>query len=221
MVLLTCNQSERTLLCTSNYLESVPVRGRRCRDQLNVKVDKEGRTPLHYSALYGTNGSSLVDLLLISHGGCEVDRVDSTGHTALMYACQRGHYAVVTTLLRRGANAGLVDCDGRLALHHCFTGTAPSLNCCKLLLHRGSVGAMDVVNLADTTGVTPLMLACQTCSCTNIAIIRYLIEHDADPIAQDNTGRDSFDYCPFDAEYVKAVLRERTGKFLFGFGKYL
>jgi len=101
-----------------------------------------------------------------------------------------------------------VDVIGRNALHYCVSSSAcsPSLRCVRVLVR------WDVdVNQRDVNGTTPLMLACQTCARTCVTVIRVLIEHGADPIEQDCAGRDAFDYCPFNSEYVKGVLREKTG----------
>ncbi len=43
-------------------------------------------------------------------------------------------------------------------------------------------------------------------------MIGYMIDKEADPILQDHEGRDSLDYCPFDAEYVKGIIRAKSGK---------
>ena len=50
------------------------------------------------------------------------------------------------------------------------------------------------------------------CSNTNPSLIGYLIDHDADPIMQDDEGRDAMDHTPFDAEYVKGMIRNKSGK---------
>ena len=167
------------------------------------RVDKHGRTEIHYAAMHGY--TALVELLE-NHESC-LDTQDQQGLTPAMYACAHGRYAALATLLRKGADPEILDQKGRNALHHCFLGTNPSLRCCKLLVKYGAD-----VDCKDCEGVTPLMRACHTCAETNIAIIRYLITSGADPILQDSLGKDAFDHCPFHAEYVKALMREQTGE---------
>ena len=58
------------------------------------------------------------------------------------------------------------------------------------------------------------MLACQACAKSDISLLKFLLECGADPILQDVEGKDSFDYCPFDGEYVKALMREKAGRFI-------
>ena len=41
-----------------------------------------------------------------------------------------------------------------------------------------------------------------------------LLSAGCDAVLQDCDGRDAADYCPYDAEYVKALLRQHAGKLL-------
>ena len=38
------------------------------------------------------------------------------------------------------------------------------------------------------------------------------MDHDADPVLQDDEGRDAMDHTPFDAEYVKGMIRNKSGR---------
>lgn len=167
------------------------------------RTDKHGRNEVHYAAMHGY--TSLIDLLY-SHDS-DINVQDQQGLTPVIYACAHGRYASLAALLRKGADPDVLDKQQRNAVHHCFLGTNPSLRCCKLLVKHGAN-----VDCRDVEGVTPLMLACRTCAETHIPIIRYLITSGADPVLQDNQGKDSFDHCPFHSEYVKALLKETTGE---------
>ena len=46
---------------------------------------------------------------------------------------------------------------------------------------------------------------------TSFLLTQTLLEAGADPVLQDCDGRDGFDYCPFNVEYVKALLRQHAG----------
>ncbi|ELT90932.1 hypothetical protein CAPTEDRAFT_220592 [Capitella teleta] len=165
------------------------------------RKDKHGRNEVHYSAMHGY--TSLIELLF-NHES-DINERDDQGLTPTTYACAHGRYASLAGLLRKGSDPDILDNLKRNAVHHCFLGTNPSLRCCKLLVKHGTN-----VDCRDHEGVTPLMLACRTCAETHIPIIRFLIMSGADPILQDEQGRDAFDHCPFHSEYVKALLKETT-----------
>ena len=127
--------------------------------------------------------------------------------TPIMYACVGGHAYILLNLLRRKAKVELSDNFKRCALHYCFRKLVPSIKCVKLLIKY------DIdINHADKDGVTRLMLAAQSCSKSDINLVRFLLDHGANPVLQDHEGKDAYDYCPFDAEYVKAIMREKGGK---------
>ncbi len=166
------------------------------------RADHHGRTELHYCALHGS--TPILDILV--HYGAKIDCQDNDGVTPIMSACSEGRYSLLLALLRKGADVKLLDRKQRNVVHHCF-GPKPSLTCAKMLVRH-----FANLNQRDESGMTPLMLACQTCAKSNIPVIRYLVERGADPVAQDNDGNDAADHCPFDAEYVKACMRESVGR---------
>ena len=45
-------------------------------------------------------------------------------------------------------------------------------------------------------------------------LFKVLLEAGADPVLQDIDGRDAFDFCEFDAEYVKELMRRKCGKLI-------
>ena len=200
----------------STLLESASI-GR----QLVTMTDALGRGPIHHWATSLDESTAeekarrtaiLFDL--VAHR-CDSNAADNDGVTALMLAAGGGRAAALGALLqlRDGATPAVdvdaVDAGGRTALHHCCAATPPSLRCCRALVRAGADA-----NAADTTGVTPLMLACQAyVPGANVAVIRYLVEKgSADPVRQDSDGRDSYDYCPpIDSQYVRAVLRSASG----------
>jgi ankyrin repeat protein len=193
------------MVCVSNNdleMAEVFLQSRFSRSLIQRK-DKYGMNVIHYCAVHGHD---VMMALLLSFGAI-VDEQDEQGATPLQYACSKGHVKVVSLLLRKSAAIDRLDNRGRNALHYCFH-SEPSPRCVKLLTIYG----IDI-NRHDGAGITPLMLACQTCFNTNIALIRYLLCSGADPILQDFEGKDSFDHCPFDSAYVKALMSERAGLF--------
>ena len=165
------------------------------------RLDKRGRNAVHYCAIHGHTAM----LEVLQHYGADLDLPDRDGLTPIMCACANGRFRILRALLKKGADVDAVDNENKNVVHHCF-GSNPSLNCVKVLVKFAAN-----INHQDNDGVSPLMLACQTCAKSMISVIRFLIDYGADPVAQDNDGRDSFDYCPFDAEYVKAFMRDSSG----------
>ncbi len=166
------------------------------------RKDKIGRNLTHYCALLGRD--KILSLFL--NFGLEIDIHDDFGATAIMLACAQGYYTLVAFLLRNGSLVDTADKTGRRPLHYCF-GENPSLKCVKILINYGADP-----NDSDASETTPIMLACRTCSQTHIAIISYLLHKGADPCLQDVEGKDSFDHSPFNAEYVKGMMRRIAGK---------
>ncbi|KAJ4745064.1 E3 ubiquitin-protein ligase XBAT32 [Rhynchospora pubera] len=86
-------------------------------------------SPLHYSAAQGHN--EIVSLLLKS--GVDINLRNFRGETALMQACQYGHWEVVQTLILYKANIHKTDyLNGGTALH--FASLNGHARCIRLLL---------------------------------------------------------------------------------------
>jgi hypothetical protein len=84
--------------------------------------------------------------------GADVDFLDASGTTALHLAAQRGHDAVVRTILEAGANVNFSDAWGTTALH--FAAQRGHDDIVRTLLRHGAD-----VNAVDGAGNTPLSLA--------------------------------------------------------------
>ncbi|XP_062221737.1 probable E3 ubiquitin-protein ligase XBOS32 [Phragmites australis] len=136
-------------------------------------------SPLHYAAAQGHHW--IVSLLLES--GVEINLRNYRGQTALMQACQYGHWEVVQTLMLFNANVHMTDyLNGGTALHFAalhgharclrlvLADYVPStLNFCTFINHRSSKedsaadfdhDALDkMVNQKADGGVTPLHMA--------------------------------------------------------------
>ena len=126
--------------------------------------------------------------------------------TPLTRACQRGYDDIVRILLKAGANARWMDCNGCSAISHArhlsivemllnhdnglleisdYRGQTPLFlaidsqrtNIVQLLLDRGAN-----VQAKDVDKMTALMLACQQ---NNVEIMRLLLAAQADPHARD------------------------------------
>lgn len=167
------------------------------------RCDKTGKNASHHAAILGRD--AFIPLLVSF--GCDMDLQDALGATPLMYACAGGHVSMASLLLRNEATIDSQDNEKQGALHYCFRDH-PTLRCVKLLVNYG----IDI-NTQDVFGTSPLMLACQKCAKSHISIVTYSLQRSADPFIQDKEGRDAFDHCPFDAEYVKGMMRRKGGEY--------
>nr|TKW41991.1 hypothetical protein SEVIR_1G354500v2 [Setaria viridis] len=136
-------------------------------------------SPLHYAAAQGHH--EIVSLLLES--GVEINLRNYRGQTALMQACQYGHWEVVQTLILFNANVHRTDyLNGGTALHFAalhgharclrlvLADYVPSIpNFCTLTNHRSSEedsaadfdheALVKMVNQKADGGLTPLHMA--------------------------------------------------------------
>ena len=185
----------------SSKLAELLLRSNIGRELLQGK-DKNKQTATHLAALHGRLGV----LSILERYGAELDLPDIIGATPIMYAALAGHVTTLQFLLRKCSHIHTQNVKGENALHYCFHNY-PNARCMKLLVKFGIN-----LNQQDRSGVTPLMLLCKKWSNTHISSIKYLLEEGADAILQDKKGKDVFDYCPWDAEYVKQLIRQASGK---------
>ena len=115
----------------------------------------DGSSALHEAAAAGL--SSLLHPLLTA--GAALDGVAGDGkRSALVAACFRGREAAALALLEAGADAALADRKG-WTLH----GKQSQTGLISALIAQGGGGGGSAVKLDahSSTGVTPLLLACQ------------------------------------------------------------
>lgn len=156
------------------------------------------------------NGHSSVARFLIAEARCDVNAVDSFGRSALMHASSRGHTAVVSELLRQGADTSLVSCAGYNAaedaaaagdirsLKTLLTGSEGSATgkCLLLSSANGHVGIVEFLlqrtaldpSSTDENNWTPLHWACRN---GHAEVVKALLSRGASIDARDNIGRTS------------------------------
>ena len=113
------------------------------------RTDSDGRTLLHLAAM---NGNDAVARRALRTHEVDVDKVDTLGKTALMYAAKRNSSVCVQLLLHGGATVDMTDAWGRTALH--FAVRRADLKIVELLLSSGAD-----IETEDNKGLTPLNYA--------------------------------------------------------------
>ncbi|EEF44931.1 aberrant large forked product, putative [Ricinus communis] len=137
--------------------------------------------PLQTLALSGQ--IRFMDKLLAD--GLDIDSVDKDGLTALHKAIVGKKEAVISHLLRKGANPHVKDRDGASSLHYAVQIGA--LQTVKLLIKYN----VDI-NVADNEGWTPLHVAVQT---RKRDIVKVLLVNGADKNRKNKDGMTPVDLC--------------------------
>ncbi|KAL1753665.1 ankyrin repeat-containing domain protein, partial [Schizophyllum commune] len=149
-------------------------------------IDNYKRTLLHL--LCGCLSTSRKDgnyaMELLLENGVDVDARDLNGETCLHYAAKSAAITLIFQLLRLGANANVVDKEGRNPMHALAESCRPDpwenlRICAESLVAHGAV-----IEGRDNQLRTPLHYA----TCRDISVARYLIEQGADVFARDSSG---------------------------------
>ncbi|XP_010441147.1 PREDICTED: ankyrin repeat domain-containing protein EMB506, chloroplastic [Camelina sativa] len=150
-------------------------------DKPNLKmISTKSWKPLQTLAL--SMQIPLMDNLIAN--GLDVDDVDKDNQTALHKAILGKKEAVISHLLRKGANPHLQDRDGAAPLHYAVQVGA--LQTVKLLIIKYNVD----VNVADNEGWTPLHIAVQS---RNRDITKILLSNGADKTRRTKDGKLALD----------------------------
>ena len=81
-----------------------------------MKVDKLGRTPLHYVAIDHPKENHAAEIQKLVAEGCDPNLQDKNGWTALHVAAQESSLEAVKTLLASGAAVDVTDANGNTPL---------------------------------------------------------------------------------------------------------
>jgi ankyrin repeat protein len=133
-------------------------------------------TGLHLVAYIGL---TKIIWLLLEREGVDINSKDSDGRTALSWAAESGHEAVVRLLLEHKADVDAKANYGRTALHRA-AGSGHEAVVRLLLEHKVDVDAKD------KDGWTALFWAAGG---GHEAVVRLLLEHKADVNAKDKDGK--------------------------------
>jgi hypothetical protein len=151
------------------------------------------------------NTSELADM--VADTSLDLNAVDSSGWTALMYAAQAGSPEAVAILLKGRAKAELKSLEGETAM---FAAASSAVHPDAKVKMLAAVG-VDV-NGQDNRGVTPLMIAARHSRMPGL--ISSLMQLGADPTKRDVEGKTALDYLG-EAE-VRSGVRDSVGRGLLG-----
>ena len=151
------------------------------------------------------NTSELGDM--VADTSLDLNAVDSSGWTALMYAAQAGPPEAVAILLKGRAKAELKSYEGETAM---FAAASSAQHPDVKVRMLAAVG-VDV-NGQDNQGVTPLMIAARHSRMAGL--ISSLMQLGADPAKRDVDGKTALDYLA-EAE-VRSGVRDSVGRGLLG-----
>ena len=151
------------------------------------------------------NTSELSDM--VADTSLNLNAVDSSGWTALMYAAQAGSPDAVAILLKARAKAELKSYEGETAM---FAAASSAQHPDVKVRMLAAVG-VDV-NGQDNRGVTPLMIAARYSRMPGL--ISSLMQLGADPSKRDVEGKTALDYLV--EEEVRSGVRDSVGRGLLG-----
>ena len=138
-------------------------------------IDREGKTALMYTCMYGHK--RIVSLLLLNNA--KIDIIDQNGHTALFFAFISNKLDIFSMLVDHGANIDIMDTSGKTALiHACMVIGVDHSMYLDIFINRGAN-----INIRDNDGRTALMHAT---SCFTVDNLIYL---GANISIRDNNGR--------------------------------
>lgn len=187
----------------------------------NVNIlDKAKRSALHYAALYGQISclTTLLESQQYSSSLIDVNLTDNEGNTALFYAIVGDYLPCVKELIKYKAQITMPNSNARTSFH--AAAWYGSIHICELLfntndkllnkpcsfgrtaLHRAAArGHASIIKfllsksadmeVKDTNGTTPLMLACFYQQVESIIL---LLQHKASSTTKDKHDRTCIDY---------------------------
>ncbi|XP_059482836.1 histone-lysine N-methyltransferase EHMT2 isoform X2 [Neocloeon triangulifer] len=148
----------------------------------------DGMTALHLAA---KNGNYEACTLILTEQNTTstrtlLDAQDDGGWTALVWACEHGHFGIVKYLVTKKADPLIRDTEQNIALHwSTFSGSA---DICELLLNSGCN-----VNAANAQGDTPLHIGSRQ---DNYEVVLLLLARGAQVDAKNLNGDRPLDCCP-------------------------
>lgn len=165
-------------------------------------VDKNNLNALYWSAM---NENQDVVKLILKSDTCDVNSKDINGETPLMCALvYNKNIEVIKELINAGSNTSIKSNAGLTALHAAAQGTTP-----EILQYLLELNCFADINIADNYGHTPIMIAAQRNSDTDI--LEILIKNGADISARNNMGVSVLHFAALNEheEIIKYILENK------------
>lgn len=145
---------------------------------------------------------ALIDSL-IKNGEFNINDIDETGSTVLMYAAYKANYKIANYLIAQGANVNIQNQDGKTALMIAVEMKSVAIvNAC--ILQNANL------NLIDKNGKTALMIAVQN---NNAEIVEILNDNLASVLIKDNLSQTVLDFITDGADNdIKLIISDRINK---------
>jgi ankyrin repeat protein len=166
-------------------------------------TDRRGKRPLHLATACRKEMPAIVEMLLTA--GADIDGRDRRGSTPLMAAARNHCLQIMTTLLKKGADATLPDEDGVAAMHWIARWQADTISpAIDALLSAGAK-----IDARDKWGRSPLMMTAYSPNTGDDALTVFF-EKGADPDTADQVGNTLMHLLAADSskkERIKGVSR--------------
>lgn len=181
------DKNDRTLLHWTalmgleNHVEHL-LTFKECTDSIDA-IDDTAATPLILATLKGNR--NIVKWLV--EKGANINARNWQGHSPLQYACSKGWKDIVVYLLDKGADINVKDNRGDTSIHRLASlGRTEILN---IFLNSKDKPKLDTPN---AEGNTALHIACED---DETACALLLVEHKADPHAENKEKKTPLDLC--------------------------
>lgn len=146
--------------------------------------DNDDQTAIHAAVI----GGHLSVLHVLIQSGGNIHTVDSRLNSPFIYACEHNHMEIVHYLVQAGSFLDVKGEDGMTCLHMAAKGGHIELM--EFLLSTRKVQ----VNVQDDGGWTPIIWAAEH---RNVAAVKFLIAHGADPTLKDNEENTGLHWAAF------------------------
>jgi serine/threonine-protein phosphatase 6 regulatory ankyrin repeat subunit B len=137
-------------------------------------------------------------ILLIEIGGCDVNRKDNNGYTALHKASSKGHCSIVSFLLQKGA---YIECKTNVTNNRLTPLIEASRNnhieIIKVLIENGAN-----IDTKNSNGRTALLVASFF---NNVEAVKYLIEYGGADINVKDKGNENFFHLAISRGHIETI----------------